>query len=65
MLCFVLTITLIYAGFNADLRATLVVKTEGWTDLTAWRAVGVTHDLYKADAGISNNGQFLPSQEGT
>ena len=63
-LCFVFTITFVYAALNANLRVSLLVKTEGWTDITSWRAVGVINGLYKADAGISKTGQFLPSQEG-
>ena len=56
---------LIYAGFNARLRSSLVVKSDGWTDITGWRPAGATNVLSEADGGLYNKGRFYPFQQGT
>ena len=53
-----------YTGFNARLQASLVVKSDGWTDITGWQSVGATNSLFKADGGINSQGRFYPSQQG-
>ena len=51
----------IKTGFNADLRSTLQVTTEGWTKVNGWRVVGLINGLYQARAKIGKHeGRFLP-----
>ena len=58
-------ITRLQLGFNADLQATLVVKTEGWVDVTGWRTVGIIDGLYQTRGKMNkNNGRFLPPEGG-
>ena len=59
-----ITLIVLLAGFNADLGVSLLVKTEGWTDITDWRVAGVSGSLYNANAEIDNDGRFLPSRKG-
>ena len=59
-LCITLIGTL--TGFNADLPATINIKTEGWNVITDWHTVGA-EGLYNAHAAL-NDGKFRPSKDG-
>ena len=52
------------SGLNARLGSSIVVKSDGWTDITGWRSVEATIDLSEADGGIDSKGRFYPAQQG-